>query len=182
MRLILEVITLLIFATSLLFKDVDSSQRSAKKGIVANAGMKCGDFDILSTISWWYNYHTFREAHENKPDIWCPCDEEIPTNSSRCYPSDPSKVHFVTMVWGEPGYGHQWNTNLAEQPEIKPNLPVFLGYNEPEMKDQSNIPAKDAAMLFRELQGRYPEKKAVRYVELIACKPHFWLIIIFIHL
>ena len=167
MKVLFQAIIILSYSYFLLCQNVETSTRSSKKGIVAPVWMRCRDFDKLSTISWWYNYHTYLEVHENKPDLWCQCQENIPVNSSLCYPEDPDVVNFIPMIWGEPGYGHQWNTNLAEQPEIKQNIPIFLGYNEPERQDQSNIPAEDAAMLFRELQARYPNKEAVRFVAIL---------------
>ena len=35
---------------------------------------------------------------------------------------------------------------------------IFLGFNEPDQKKQSNIPPLDAAMLWKELEDKYPDK------------------------
>ena len=65
-------------------------------------------------------------------------------------------MEFVPMIWQPDGWfeGHRHfdDSNLTESDTL------FLGFNEPDRPDQSNIPAEFAAQLWYELGLRYPDK------------------------
>ena len=71
--------------------------RSRKKGLVIPYWPRhmCGDFDAFETVSWWYNYHTYKQVYDQVP-YWCTCEDGFPPkNKSICFPSDPHEIAFV---------------------------------------------------------------------------------------
>ena len=133
--------------------------RSSKKGVVVPhwPSVKCGDLDAFKTIGWWYNYHTFPEIYESKPN-WCTCEDgKPPQDHSVCFPSDPEVV-FVPLVHGIKGFG---NRPEEDDPPVREEFDIVLGYNEPNQPDQSNIPPEEAALAWIELQALYPNKTLV---------------------
>ena len=110
--------TIRIFlSTILLFTYVNSEiTKSAKKGLVIPAWPQHmpGDFDAFSTVSWWYNYHTYREVYREKP-YWCHfANGTVPRDKSVCFPSDPD-VKFVPQVFGVEGFGAR---NQSSDPDV----------------------------------------------------------------
>ena len=100
--------------------------KSPKKGIVVSPWKNhmVGDFEAFSTISWWYNYHSYKEIYQEAP-VWChEPNGTIATNKTGCFPSDPS-VEFVPMIWGEKGYGDK--PGLVDDPDLTDDHYVFLG-------------------------------------------------------
>ena len=151
---------LLVFLSFTLVQSVKEQTKSPKKGLVIPYWPRhfCHDFEAFSTVSWWYNYHTYKEVYEESA-YWCQCynngvNEGVPKNKTVCFPEDP-QVKFVPMVYGE-GYGNR--PDLEDDPDIAADEWIFLGYNEPDQSVQSNIPALDAAMLWKELEDKYPDK------------------------
>ena len=53
---------------------------------------------------------------------------------------------------------------MQDDPDIAENESIFLGFNEPDQKEQSNIPPLDAAMLWKELEDKYSNKVADYYL------------------
>ena len=134
----------------------NDTRRSSKKGVVVPSwpNVKCGDLDAFSSISWWYNYHTFPEIYQEKPG-WCRCqDGKPPADHSVCFPSDPA-VLFIPLIHGMPGYG---NTPDEEDPPVREEFATVLGFNEPNQPDQSDIPPEEAAVAWVEIQEQYPNK------------------------
>ena len=67
------------------------------------------------------------------------------------------------MIYGIPGQGHRPDDH---DPDVAGNMDFVLGYNEPNMKSQSNISPEDAAFHWSELTQKYPDKvswKTYRY-------------------
>jgi len=152
-------VTITVFILcSYLLGHVEGS-KSSKKGLVIPSWprVKCGDFDAFSTVSWWYNYHTYPDPGDIQP-WWCTCqDGKPPQNRSLCQPSDPD-VHFLPMVYGVPGLGHRPDD---DEPPVDPEYNYLLGYNEPDRPDQSDIPPLEAAEAFAELSQTYPDKTLI---------------------
>ena len=103
----------------------DAQIRSKKKGLVIPFWPRhmCGDFETFQTISWWYNYHTYREVWDQVP-YQCTCENgSPPKNHSVCLPEDPHEVQFVPQKYGVKG------TNL-DHGRTKTNLVdvLFLGH------------------------------------------------------
>ena len=65
---------------------------------------------------------------------------------------------------------------FQDDPDIAENEKLFLGFNEPDQKEQSNIPPLDAAMLWKELEDKYPDK-VCKYV--VVQLIHTYLILFF---
>ena len=157
-----------IILLTLIFHVIKSSSpekeyvtKSPKKGLVIPhwPRHKCGDFDAFSTISWWYNYHTTEKIYENnyKPS-WCRCEDgKIPQNKSVCFPSDP-EVKFVPLIYGIEGYGNRPHPEYYQNPPLTPEMSEFLGFNEPNGSGQSDIPPDVAALEWKLLEDKYPDK------------------------
>ena len=89
--------TLKILIIIYLSKTVISVSKSKKKGLVIPYWPRhmCGDFDAFETVSWWYNYHTYKQVYDQVP-YWCTCEDGFPPkNKSICFPSDPHEIAFV---------------------------------------------------------------------------------------
>ena len=128
----------LIFLISLVWAEQD--QKSSKKGLVISnwKNHMVGDFEPFKTVSWWYNYHTYKEIYLEAP-VWCHLENgTIAENKTGCFPSDP-KVEFVPMIWGEKGYGS--HPGLVNDPDLAETDYVVLAYNEPNRPDQADMPA-----------------------------------------
>ena len=131
--------------------------KSPKKGLVVPfwPRHKCGDFEAFSTVSWWYNYHTYQDVQDRSP-WWCTCqDGRPPKNHTICFPQDET-VEFHPMVYGVSGYGNR--PDFDTEPPIADWSWLVLGYNEPDQKEQSDIPPKVAAQAWKEMQDQYPDK------------------------
>ena len=161
----LEIISLtLLFHVNKCFREVQSVSKSPKKGLVIPYWPmhKCGDFDAFSTISWWYNYHTTEKIYENnyKPH-WCTCpDGKVPQNKSICFPSDPL-VKFVPLIYGIEGYGSRPHPEYYQNPPLTPEMSTFLGFNEPNSPGQRYIPPDVAALEWKLLEDKYPDKVCI---------------------
>ena len=59
------------------------------------------------------------------------------------------------MIYGFPDQGHRPDDH---DPDVANDMDVVLGYNEPNMKVQSNISPEDAAFHWSELTQKYPDK------------------------
>jgi len=132
--------------------------RSRKKGLVIPYWPRhmCGDFDAFETVSWWYNYHTYKQVYDQVP-YWCTCEDGFPPkNKSICFPSDPHEIAFVPQVYGVEGYGPR--PIGQDDPPIPEWEWQFLGFNEPNQADQSDIPPEVAALEYKKLQDMYPDK------------------------
>jgi len=132
------------------------STRSSKKGVVVPHWpvVRCSDFEALTGISWWYNYHTFPDIYTVKPG-WCTCGGERPEDPSICLPQDPQAVQFVPMIHGLPGHGNRPNETI---PPVSSSFSTILGYNEPNQADKADLSPEEAALGWLEMQGRYPDK------------------------
>ena len=170
----LEIISLtLLFHVNKCFREVQAVSKSPKKGLVIPYWPmhKCGDFDAFSTISWWYNYHTTEKIYENnyKPH-WCTCpDGKVPQNKSICFPSDPL-VKFVPLIYGIEGYGSRPHPEYYQNPPLTPEMSTFLGFNEPNSPGQRYIPPDVAALEWKLLEDKYPDKVGIVK---ISFKEHF---------
>ena len=118
------------------------AQKSSKKGLVISnwKNHMVGDFEPFTSISWWYNYHTYKEIYL-EAKVWCHLENgTIAQNKTGCFPSDP-EVEFMPMIWGEEGYGS--HPGLVNDPDLLETDYVVLAYNEPNRPDQSNIRLSD---------------------------------------
>ena len=99
-------ILLILFGLILILTPcVEAQIRSKKKGLVIPFWPRhmCGDFEAFQTISWWYNYHTYREVWDQVP-YQCTCEDgSPPKNHSVCLPDDPHEVQFVPQKYGVKG-------------------------------------------------------------------------------
>ena len=123
--------------------------KSSKKGLVIPSWpqQRPGDFEAFSTVSWWYNYHTYKEVWDQVP-YWCHYDNgTVPWDKSDCLPSDKD-VKFVPQIFGVQGYGARPED---PDPDIASWEWIYLAYNEPNQPDQSDIPPKVAAEHYKEL-------------------------------
>ena len=148
---------ILIVLIGLALVSAGNNQKSSKKGLVISnwKNHMVGDFEPFKTVSWWYNYHTYKEIYLEAP-VWCHLENgTIAENKTGCFPSDP-EIEFVPMIWGEKGYGS--HPGLVNDPDLAETDYVVLAYNEPNRPDQADMPALDAAMLYRELNDKYPDK------------------------
>merc|ERR1719334_649205 len=117
---------------------------STKKGLCIppheNANFYCGDLEAFSRVSWWYNWSTKSNYHQ---DGWCACDTALD-----CGP-EPETPEFVPMIWGY--YG-------SIPDNIDDKYQFILGFNEPNHVDQSNLSPQVAAEAWIELQSMYPDR------------------------
>ena len=80
----------LFLAINYVWCDEVEVNKSPKKGLVIPfwPRHKCGDFEAFSTVSWWYNYHTYKNVQDKSP-WWCTCqDGKPPQNHTICFPHD----------------------------------------------------------------------------------------------
>lgn len=97
---------------------------SQKKGLaLPPESYRCGDFDVLRGVAWWYDWSENPGYHNG-------CGSQLLANR-------------VPMVWGW-RYGHQFNFPNDAQ--------YVLGFNEPNFHAQSNMSPQEAAQHWRELQ------------------------------
>ena len=64
-------------------------------------------------------------------------------------------MKFIPQIFGVDGYGDQ---DYSDEPPLNDWEWQFLGYNEPNQPDQSNIPPKVAAEHWKKLEEQYPDK------------------------
>jgi len=137
--------------------------RSPKKGLVVPnwPRHKVGDFELFSTISWWWNYHTVPDVTNITTKWWCTDSEtgKPPLDSNRCLPENPDDVRFVPIINGLPGFG-QFNStdNWDREPEVPEDYSYLMSFNEPNQHDQSNLSPAQAAIGYIEYQNQYPDK------------------------
>ena len=87
----------LIFLISLVLAEQD--QNSSKKGLVISnwKNHMVGDFEPFKTVSWWYNYHTYKDVQDRSP-WWCTCEDgRPPKNHTICFPQDET-VEFINII------------------------------------------------------------------------------------
>ena len=145
----MKLIFVLVFCATLGF--ATKVTKSKKKGLVIPFWPQhfVGDFEAFDTVSWWYNYHSYKNVYQESP-FWCRFHNgTVPKDKTGCFPSDPD-VKFVPQVFGVPGYGNR--PELEDDPPLPEWEWIFLAYNEPNRPDQANIPPKDCAIEYRALQ------------------------------
>jgi hypothetical protein len=139
-----------------------TSERSPKKGLVIPSWPRhhCYDFGAFTTVSWWYNYHTYQDPNDISP-WWCtyPAGGR-PEGEDRknCFPNNPEEIQFVPQFYGINGYGRWGNVT---DPDPGPEYPIILGYNEPNQADQADIPPDVAAAAWIDHQERFPDRVLV---------------------
>ena len=109
---------------------------SHKKGVCIPPGKNfhCGDLEIFTSASWWYNWHT--EPNHNKG--WCTCQDPAGCGE------EPKDKAFIPMIWG---YKEE-NAFKADLDDIvRDEYDTILGFNEPNRPDQSNILPKVQAIV-----------------------------------
>ena len=88
--------------------------------------------------------------HEAEPvEDHCTCD------TGPCGPPPEDKA-FIPMVWGYDETDRPWHDDINDIVDDK--YDIILGFNEPNHKDQSDIPPEEAAAAWIELQTLYPDK------------------------
>jgi len=144
------IISLLVgFTFSLVFfTHSEAKAVSSKKGLCIPPGERfhCGDLEVFTRASWWYNWHT-RPNHI--VDGYCTCD-----TAPDCGP-EPSKPEFVPMIWG---YHEDQPWHDDESDPVAAKYHTILGFNEPNHSDQSDIDPETAAAAWIEIQEMYPDK------------------------
>ena len=156
----MKVILALLLCSLITFVSSTKVTKSKKKGLVIPYWPQhfVGDFEAFDTVSWWYNYHTYKNVYQEVP-YWCHYPNgTVPGDKSGCFPSDP-EVKFVPQVFGVLGYGDR--PELEDDPPLPDWEWIFLAYNEPNRPDQANIAPKDCALEYRALMDLYPDKVIV---------------------
>jgi len=140
------------------------TKKSPKKGVVIPAWPrhKVGDFEAFSTISWWYNYHTYQNP-VNASKWWCTdYDKWWLTNRTACFPEHgEAEWEYVPMVRGIKGRGYKPERFDADPSPAVENSEFVLGFNEPNVQDQSWLSPEEAAMEWIEHQNLHPDKTLV---------------------
>ena len=75
---------ILIFLIGLALVLAGNNQKSSKKGLVISnwKNHMVGDFEPFNTVSWWYNYHTYKEVWDQVP-WWCHYEDgSVPKNKT----------------------------------------------------------------------------------------------------
>lgn len=134
---------------------------SPKKGLVIPSWPRhlAFDWQSFSTVSWWYNYHTYEDVEDISP-WWCTYStggRPQGENRTACFPAD-SDVSFYPQVYGIPGYG-RWGNH--SDPDPADHHQVILGWNEPNQAEQAAIPPEVAAIAWMEHQEKYWNKTLV---------------------
>jgi len=101
----------------------DLEARAAKKGLAVYGTSACSDIQLLTNISWVYNWG------------------ETPGTLEQCY--NQLGIQFVPMIWGA-------TSNINN---IYGNSPYLLTFNEPNFPDQSNMSPQQAANLWPQIEA-----------------------------
>ena len=125
----------------------------------------CGDFTAFKTVSWYYNYHADKDPFDRKK-WWCACRDDsgnlyLPKGEereSKCF-GGSEEMEFVPLIYS-PNVTEFGRRNYTD-PDLTEEDTVFLGYNEPNQADQTNIPPKIAAQYWYELGQKYPNKVSI---------------------
>jgi len=79
---------------------------------------------------------------------------------AQCFPDDPEAVEFIPQVYGVPGRGRRAK-ETAKEPVVPKEYNTILGWNEPNLHDQADIPPKEAAVAWRKFQKKYHDRVLV---------------------
>ncbi|XP_045173933.2 uncharacterized protein LOC123535364 [Mercenaria mercenaria] len=119
-----------IFSVFFCCQLLDITAGSEKRGLVHRLEeYKCGDFDTLSGIVWWYDYRNDISYFLNHDD----CSTSLDYNTT---------IGYVPMVWG-----------AQDNPHIQSDSTYCLGFNEPNHPNQANLTSEAAAAGWRELEA-----------------------------
>ena len=80
-------------------------------------------------------------------------------------------MKFVPLIYGIEGYGSRPHPEYYQNPPLTSEMSTFLGFNEPNSPGQRYIPPDVAALEWKLLEDKYPDK-VVGIVE-ISLKEHF---------
>jgi len=157
--LVVQLILLIHVECSLsnqMMEEIINEERSSKKGVVIPWWPRhhCHDFEVFTTISWWYNYHTYENVTDDNP-WWCKCENGSPHGDPACFPDNPKDIVFIPQVRGVPGHGRHPNDTF---PDVADRYDTVLAYNEPNQPDQADISPEDAAFHYVELVEKYKDK------------------------
>ena len=84
-----------------------------------------------------------------------PVEDHCTCDTGSCGPPPQGKA-FIPMVWGYDETDRPWHDDITDIVEEK--YDIILGFNEPNHKDQSDIPPEEAAAAWIELQTLYPDR------------------------
>jgi len=97
--------------------------RAAKKGLAVYGTSACSDIQLLTNISWVYNWQT-------TPGVLEDCYNQL-------------GIQFVPMIWGA----------KSDFSNVYGNSPYLLTFNEPNFPDQSNLTPQQAASLWPQVEA-----------------------------
>jgi len=123
---------------------------------------KTGDFEAFSTISWWYNYHTYQNP-VGAAKWWCTdYGKYYVANRTACFPEHgEAEWEYVPMVRGINGRGYKPERFYDDPSPADEISPIVLGFNEPNQEDQAYLEPKDAAEAWIDHQNLYPNKTLI---------------------
>ncbi|CAH1796085.1 unnamed protein product [Owenia fusiformis] len=121
----------------------EATKSSTKKGLAVSLSRMedCRDFEVFKDIKWWYDWSL--TAKETKGKII----QKL--NGKECKPSDLTNLGervpmIFTLHYGDEASNLKQNLMNKEPGESN----HVLGYNEPNHKNQANVGAVEAAMMW----------------------------------
>eukprot|EP01083_Nonionella_stella_P065450 171508_1 len=124
-------IVLLILLTNL-----NPNHAWVKTGIAISANIEdinCDDFSVLTSPTWWYNWHT------------------LSTYQQKNCTQNGTNIEFIPMIWG-------WSGQNLSQTPIPDDATTIIGFNEPNLISQANLQPAAAVEAWKQLQTVFDDK------------------------